>query len=170
MSIVIGIDPGSNGGIALLFGEAIALTETLNMANKTDQEMWRFIEHGGHQGATAWLEKVAARPGQGVTSMFTFGVNYGLIRAWIVAADMRRRHITPAKWQREFSLPTLKDCGYDKNKHSTRGPATTIKKKAHKDVAQELFPTIKVIHNIADALLIAEYGRRIMGREAGGKP
>lgn len=54
----------------------------------------------------------------------------------------------PGVWQKPFRLPTQKKAG------------NTAKKNTHKARAQELFPGLKITHAVADALLIAEYGRR----------
>ena len=59
------------------------------------------------------------------------------------------RRVSPGVWQREFNLPTIKAAG-----------SSTKKKNEHKARAQELFPQFNMTHAIADALLIAEWGRR----------
>ena len=87
-------------------------------------------------------------PGQGVTSMFNFGKSYGNLEAFLVAAAIPFERVTPSVWQREFGLIKKK------------GETHTQKKNRHKSLAQELFPSVKVTHAVADALLIAEYGRR----------
>ena len=95
------------------------------------------------------LEKVNAMPGQGVVSMFNFGQNYGFIQGVLKAHEIPYELVTPQKWKKEFS------CTSDKN--------TSI------EVCKRLFPNVslkatdrcKKDHDgIAEALLIAEYGRR----------
>jgi Holliday junction resolvasome RuvABC endonuclease subunit len=82
-------------------------------------------------------------PRQGVSSTFKFGTSYGFLRGVLVALEVPFEAVTPAKWQRSMSCLTKGD------------------KNVTKARAQELFPEVKVTHAIADALLIAEYGRRI---------
>lgn len=141
----IGIDPGKSGGIAFAFDgnyDAIKMPATLadvfsELVNATCD-------------ATALIEKVGPMPKQGVKSMFSFGENYGALQMVLTALGCPWDLVTPAKWQKEFGL-------YGKKLEGT------AKKNAHKAVAQRLFPTVKVTHATADALLIAEYCRRKHG-------
>jgi len=150
---VMGIDPGAGGGYAVVNDDDMACAYT---APATESDLWHEIRSWVGVKA-AFIEQVHAMPGQGVTSMFTFGQNYGALRMALIAASMPFETVTPAKWQRMFSLPTLKACG----------GSSTKKKNAHKARAQELFPGLKVTHATADALLIAEYGLRTMKERNG---
>jgi hypothetical protein len=47
-----------------------------------------------------------------------------------------------------------------------KGETRTAKKNRHKDLAQRLFPKVKVTHAIADALLLAEWLRRREGHSS----
>jgi hypothetical protein len=60
----------------------------------------------------------------------------------LTAAGIPFERISPQAWQKSLGCMT----GGDKNISKRR--------------AQELFPTMNVTHATADALLIAEYGRR----------
>ena len=148
---VIGIDPGKSGGIAVaIMGESVCYPMP-----DTEKDTWELIVslHGGHleqkPDAYAYIEKVHAMPGQGVTSMFNFGMNYGMLRAFLVAAGIPFETVTPQKWQKFFGLIRK-----DKNETNTQ------KKNRHKAKAQEIFPDLKITHKVADCLLIAEYGWR----------
>jgi len=81
-------------------------------------------------------------PKQGVKSCFTFGNGFGHLEMALIASNVGFRRVRPQAWQKEMQCLT----GGDKNVSKRR--------------AQELFPGIKVTHAIADALLIAEFGRR----------
>jgi len=141
---VLGVDPGKSGGMAWV-GCGVGARKMPD----TERDVWEFFQRGAFGEHFALIEKVHAMPGQGVTSMFNFGVSYGQLRMALIAASIPFETVSPAKWQRSFGLPTLKDAG-----------SGTAKKNAHKAKAQELFPSLRVTHAIADALLIAEYGRR----------
>ena len=108
------------------------------------------IMHVPKTEAFCVVEHVNAMPGQGVTSCFSFGQNFGfilgLLRAFVIPFELVR----PQKWKKEFS------CTSDKN--------TSI------EVAQRLFPDVdlrrtpkcsKPHDGIAEALLMAEYARRL---------
>ncbi|MCH2612657.1 MAG: hypothetical protein MK006_16450 [Pirellulales bacterium] len=140
----VGIDPGKNGGVALLDnGNAHAwkMPET----EKDTQDLFEELALGDK--VFCLIEEVHAMPGQGVVSMFSFGRNYGMLRAMLVANYIPFETVTPQTWQREYGL-------------TNRQWSKTVKKNHHKARAQELFPHIKMTHALADALLIAEYGRR----------
>ena len=67
----------------------------------------------------------------------------------LTAAGIPFERVRPQQWQK--SLGCL-----------TKGDKNVTKRKA-----QELFPMMKVTHATADALLIAEYGRRVSNRMVG---
>ena len=62
-----------------------------------------------HAGAVAFLERVGARPGQGVTSMFNFGMTNGLIRGMLAAYSYRTTLITPQEWRKRLKVAEGKD-------------------------------------------------------------
>lgn len=70
-----------------------------------------------------------------------------------LAAGLRVEYVSPQKWQRALGLLS---------KGRGLGQGDTAKKNRNKAKAQELFPGVKVTHAIADALLLAEYGRRTL--------
>ena len=142
--IYIGVDPGKNGGIAIIdsdgviafpFSEERLLIELDGIAQEYE--------------CICYLEHVHAMPKQGVSSTFNFGMNFGFIQGVLKAYEIPYELVTPQKWKKEFS------CTSDKN--------TSI------EVCKRLFPNAnlkatdrcKKDHDgMAEALLIAEYGRR----------
>ena len=101
-------------------------------------------------GVTAVVEKVGARPGQGVTSMFNFGRSAGYIEGVLSALGIPYQLIPPATWKKEFSL-----IGKDKQ-------ASIV-------TCHKLFPDVDLKRSNrcrtdsdgkAEALLLAEYARR----------
>ena len=146
--IYIGIDPGKNGGIAKIN------TDTGFVKTVTFSEESLISELEGYfmfdkSPLRCVLEKVNAMPGQGVVSMFNFGMTFGFIQGVLKAYEIPYELVTPQKWKKEFS------CTSDKN--------TSI------EVCKRLFPNVnlkatdrcKKDHDgMAEALLIAEYGRR----------
>ena len=139
---IIGLDPGTNGGIAWI-------TDGKPCAEKmpdTLQDLWELIVSislnagSGGTGVHAYLEQVYSSPQQGVKSAFTFGNGFGHLEMALTAAGIPFTRVRPQIWQKELNCLT----GGQKNITKQR--------------AQELFPSIKVTHAIADALLIAKYG------------
>jgi crossover junction endodeoxyribonuclease RuvC len=147
--IYIGIDPGASGGIGILDGNAVGATI---IKNATEREVYDringLINHGEH--GKAIIEKVGAMPKQGLSSTFKFGQSYGSIRMALIAAGIPFDEVTPQRWQKELGLI-----------RSNKNETITAKKNRHKAKAQQLFPHVKITHAIADALLIAEYCRRV---------
>ena len=149
MARTIGIDPGKRGGIAFV-GSDHTEVETLTLKQMTDRDVWEAL--AGNDDCTCVLEKVHAGPKIGSSASFKFGDSFGCLRMAAIAAGVRLVLVSPQKWQKEFGL-IVKGRGL--------GQDDTSKKNRNKAKAQELFPSVKVTHAIADALLIAEYGRRL---------
>lgn len=145
---VLGIDPGrSSGSIAYVWRQDGKLHgEAFYLCDMTEYEIWDTLKRYSSKAKFAVLERVHAMPKQGVSSSFKFGTSYGELRMAIVAAGIRVEHITPQKWQKAMKCLS----GGDKKVTRTR--------------AQEVFPNIKITHKNADALLIAEFGRRFLSK------
>lgn len=142
MKTIIGIDPGISGGIAVFVKGVRA---EVHKMPQTDFDLFCLLIANSapfEDGVYCFLEQVHSMPGQGVASSFKFGEGYGKLQMALTAIGIPYERVTPQKWQKALGCLT----GGDKNISKAR--------------AQELFPYIKVTHAIADALLIAEYGRR----------
>lgn len=143
MKKVLGVDPGAGGGFAVLDGEG-KLIECIAMP-ETDHDINDFFTR--HEDADcAYLEQVHSMPGQGVSSTFKFGMNYGFLRAMLTAHKIRWVDVTPSKWQAALCIKPIKDEPKVAHKNRLKGRA------------QQLFPKAKVTLKTADALLIAHYG------------
>lgn len=170
--IVLGIDPGGSGGIAALhFEDADTSGKVVDVAvhkmPETERDMLDLFGSFNGLDVRAYLEKVHASPGMGVVSAFSFGGNYKTIRTALIAKEIPFDEVTPQLWQKSIGGLVSKSVKVRKQEPSEQ-PAKAIKafKKRDKNVskrrAQELFPTVqKITHAYADALLIAEYGRRV---------
>jgi Holliday junction resolvasome RuvABC endonuclease subunit len=141
-SVIIGIDPGQSGGIAFLepqhgpFG-VVAATKMPD----TEADVRDLFGQGNK--AFAFIESVHSMPKQGVSSSFKFGRNYGFLRGVLIALGIPFEEVTPQKWQKAMGC-------------MSRGDKNVTKARA-----QQLFPSVpRITHATADALLIAEFGRR----------
>lgn len=142
----IGIDPGVSGGIAVIDENGDVLR--VSKMPDTEEDLLEELKHGICITATgrahfATLEYVRSTPQMGVVSAFTFGRGYGALRMALTSLRIPYEEVTPPKWQKAIGCRTKGDKNVSKAK------------------AQELFPNIKITHANADALLIAEYGRRV---------
>ena len=66
-----------------------------------------------YRPALVCIEKVAARPGQGVTSMFNFGYNAGILEGIVGALKLQLHFVTPQKWMNRIlvGIPKSDDKG-----------------------------------------------------------
>jgi len=152
---VLGIDPGLSGGLAFNSGDTLRVfaTPTIqtqfvkNGKKKTRSDMnlsevVRLIRE--NRPDVAYIEKVAAMKGQGVTGMFRFGQNFGQWQGILAALGIRLIMVTPQVWKKQFQLNRDKD--------------------ASLDLARKLFPNnlesfrLKKHDGLAEAALIRKYG------------
>ena len=113
--LIYGIDPGFTGAIALYWPDAGTI-EVHDMPVMTNPKGKTIINpHGvldilANEGgkSLAVIEQVAARPGQGVSSMFKFGEGYGHLQMACAASKLPLRYVTPATWKRYFGLTASK--------------------------------------------------------------
>lgn len=141
----IGLDPGVNGGAACV-DEAGKPLAVIAFGKSTERDIWNWLLAQNDVQAV-YLEDVSASPQMGVVSAFTFGKGFGRLEAWGIALgatwNAPYHKVRPLKWQ------TLLGCRSKGNKNVTKAKA------------QQLFPSLKITHAISDALLIAEYARRV---------
>lgn len=144
---VMGVDVGVNGGLAVLradgtvehlraFKPTMTYPEIVAAARAGLEAL---IKIGGY---AVFIEVIGHMPHDGGLGSITFGRVDGLLRGALLALGAVMKDVTPVAWQSKL------DClsGGDKNVTKRR--------------AKELFPAVKITHAVADALLIAEYGRR----------
>ena len=55
------------------------------------------------------VEAVHAFPGQGVSSTFKFGKNYGELRMALIAAEIPFNEVTPRSWQKFYGMKKDKE-------------------------------------------------------------
>ena len=139
-SFYMGIDPGYSGSVAVV-DEGGAIFEVIRL-DRTEHDVSTAVGVWAPRIQMAYLEKVHSMPRQGVSSTFKFGTSYGFCRGVLVSHAIPFTEVTPAKWQQAMGCRS----GGDKN--------------VTKAAAQRLWPSEKVTHRTADAMLIAEYGRR----------
>ena len=145
--IYIGIDPGKSGAIAFLDDY---LNVSVYKFNVTETDIAKIFTEYCTSHKFALIEKVHSMPKQGVKSTFTFGQNYGFLRACLICNKISFDEVTPNTWQKALGCQTKGDKNITKSK------------------AQQLFPHIKITHAIADALLIAYYNKTVYNRKVKG--
>lgn len=149
--IFLGIDPGASGGWAIVVQDGY-LVRTGKLSD-WPKFLAQFKSPAEFQ---ITLEKVWATPQMGVTSAWSFGMNYGRICGTLDAIGRPYREVTSMKWQREMGLiQSGRKIGQNDDK-----------KNRNKAAAMALHPKTfeKITHATADAILIAEYSRRLWNR------
>ena len=141
MTSIIGLDPGANGAAVLLRSDGTV--DIAQFSKMTQADIADALREWALEPCHAYLEQVHAMPKQGVSSTFKFGMGFGFLVGCLTALKIPFEYVTPNTWQKYLGCQSKGDKNVTKQK------------------AQQLFPNEKVIHATADALLIAEYGRRI---------
>lgn len=146
MTCVLGIDPGISGAIAFYFPETpdkiSAYDVPVAFGEISAPALASLVR--GYNPSSAFIERVNAMPGQGVSSTFKFGTSFGDVRGVIGALNIPLHHVTPGKWKKHFSL--------------------TADKEQARALAIRMFPScahhfnLKKHHGRAEAALIALYG------------
>jgi crossover junction endodeoxyribonuclease RuvC len=114
MHIYGGIDPGKTGGVVFLDengGVVFSCVTPLitNKKGKTEynvQEMVNALQSFKADGSQMFLciENVHAMPGQGVTSMFSFGRGLGLWEGIVAALRIPTIMVRPQEWQKDILM------------------------------------------------------------------
>ena len=142
--IIIGIDPGLSGGIAVIENGRIVETHRMPVVKfggkkVMDSRGLREILIERDYASRVVIEKVHAMPGNGKVSMFTFGFGAGVIEGVLAGITMPFEYVTPQKWQSILN-----------------GIDSTLKKKRSIVYCNGRFPTIgKLTDGEADAVCMA---------------
>jgi crossover junction endodeoxyribonuclease RuvC len=159
----IGIDPGNSGGIAavnpstgsvLLFDMPTLTVVGTKSKKYVDAHTLSAIlsgflenEETGVRPPLAVVEAVNAMPGQGVVSMFNFGMGYGIIQGVIAALKIRSTRVSPVRWKKFM----LQDMGKDKDASIARAL------ELYPQSANQIVGIRKKKDGLAEALLLAHY-------------
>lgn len=105
--MILGIDPGATGAIAVLSDEGYLIrVEDLPHIPKAGLQPAMVAEwlREVDDVKCAFIERVAARPGAGVSGMFNFGRDYGVLLGVLGALAIPYALVTPAKWKADLRL------------------------------------------------------------------
>ena len=152
--LVIGIDPGLSGAIAILEDKKVLNILDMpvmaegkkNKRQINSAQLVNIIKKNIHKTdeISVVVEQVNAMPGQGVTSMFNFGQTFGAIKGVCAALELPIFFIRPSKWKKHFELiNSSKDAS--RTKAIEMYPSLSDKLSKKKDV------------NKSDAILIARF-------------
>jgi crossover junction endodeoxyribonuclease RuvC len=112
--IICAIDPGIEGGIAILDDGMLDVAADLPVAGEGAQRMVSgpllasIFDLHPHVSLCI-LERTSAMPGQGVSSMYRFGRAVGTIEGVLSARKIPIRYVTPAVWKKGLGLSPDKE-------------------------------------------------------------
>lgn len=158
MMTVAGIDPGKTGALALLHADGSVNFHDVPMIKLRGKEKPAWSEWvNDWSSALRWadvdmivIEDVSARPGQGVTSMFTFGRTLGFVHGIVATVCNCPIHfVTPSVWKAKLGLLNSGK-GASREICRTLYPSTAPKVARVKDDGR------------AEAVLLAHYGRKFL--------
>ena len=159
-TMVMGIDPGLSGGIAMLKESGLVATAEMPIAmkgagtGKVKNEvngaalniLLREWVAGQSDEVIVVVEQVSSMPEQGVASVMSLGDSRGCIRGVIAARGYPMHWVTPQRWKKHFGLQADKELARAK--------------------AIQLYPEAplsrKRDHNVAEAILIARFGWEVL--------
>ena len=156
MKLIIGIDPGMTGAVAILPEDGHAEVMELFPSADGKRVVLPPYDFDLSGPIKVWIEDINAIPTFGSQTSFKMGRALGALETWADGLPHASiEYVKPAKWKKAFGLIL--------DKEST-GPE---KKRISLECARRLFPGVDLHrvadHNKAEALLIAEYGRRVGG-------
>lgn len=158
--IFIGIDVGKKGAIAFVRVEppeqarVEVYAQPLTGTKPDEQQMVNLLTKRHLPICHAYIERAHAMPKQGSTSAVSFGTLYGMWLGMCAMADISCRVVSAVTWQKVMLAGESRSDGTK---------AASIR------VAKRMFPGVSLLptdrcrtdsDGMADALLIAEYGRR----------
>jgi hypothetical protein len=160
MKTVLGIDPGINGGLAIISEDGVLFEKMPVIGNQVDKHnLFHWLQAHEPEIDFAMFELSHMRPGQSTQSVFTFGRGVGTIEMALVAAGISYVCVAPRVWTKVVHSGT---------------PASMAPKDRSRLALTQLFPKVdlrfgksqKPHEGCMDALLIAHYGRQLASANA----
>lgn len=165
--IYIGVDPGLNGAVGVLseispyWRTEVYDTPTMVVSGVKDKRVYNtaamaallrpFAEQVGDDVLVV-LESVHSMPKQGVASSFSFGQGLGMWQGIIAALELPLEMPSPQRWKKEIMADQGKDKDASRFKAIALFPSLAGQLARVKDDGR------------AEAILMAEYGRRLRKR------
>ncbi|MFA5035679.1 MAG: hypothetical protein WC479_00680 [Candidatus Izemoplasmatales bacterium] len=157
MKIYVGFDPGKAGAFAAISENGECMTEhTYPMSGDNEinlSELASLLKLLQEQGTVqATIEKVHSMPGQGVASMFSFGMTTGMIHGVVAALGIPRFLVSPQTWKKKILYDTVKD----------KNAAIEYCARVYPYISLLATPRSQKAHTgIADAICIARYAYEV---------
>lgn len=152
-NIILGIDPGEKGAATLVDIETEKVLFICDLSKEPEQQIQQLLYSYGNP-KHCFIEKVGSRKGNSANAMFSFGENYGAIKAVLRLNKVKFNYVTPQKWQSWCGIYGANSA----HKNGTKLKAFELCKKVY---GSDLFlgPKGGLKDGRCDSLLIALYGK-----------
>ena len=168
MKHILGIDPGLDGGFVMIDDDGKIVHQSIMPVIKLEsikakkKSIKKVLDLQGIDKllrelnpTMAYLEWVSARPGNGNVSMFNFGCGFGALEMGLVATATPYVLVRPQTWSKVMHL------GISKN-IDAKDRSLMVFKRSYPGINLRASDRCTTVHSgMLDALLIAEYGRRL---------
>lgn len=156
-TVIIGIDSGASGGVAIIFPNGEAQASPIGSVSDLCEVFKDAIRHSEKSGyfIEAALEEVTGYIGgkpQPASRSFVLGKSYGAIIGLLIGLEIPFRTVRPQKWQSGLS--------------GVKGLSYAQRKRKLKDYAVQMYPHLKPTLKTADAILIANFWKGVLSHEA----
>jgi hypothetical protein len=159
---IVGIDPGKQGGIAVIDFQEGSLHQLVKMPEGTHDLIGILSELvGDSPRLRVAVEEVSPFHGASSTSSFTFGRGFGRLEGVLDSLGIPWEPIKPQAWMRGLRIPP-------RIKRGAKKESQKHFKLRLRDHARRLFPQASIWESsqskqleVCDALLIAECYRRL---------
>jgi hypothetical protein len=152
---VVGIDPGVQGAVAYIADSETIVRDLPTYAVSTTHQIDPLALSeilGAYSPELVVVEDNRAQGRNGSMANFSMGFSMGTILAVVTLLRLPLLRVKPSEWQRGVGLGSVPGAS---RKNASRARA--------QEMWPNLLPELKRVadHNRAEALLIAEYGRKV---------
>lgn len=167
--VYIGIDPGSQGFVAVNYGNGEF--DYLAISDNGYCDIADFLSNvfsRAEGNAVCCMEEIHAVFGSSAKATFSFGEVFGALQGILAALKIPYHLVPPKTWQKEIWIN--QDKVYKAKVNSKGEPSRQVDNKPTSiNAAKRLFPGVdfrrtpkckRIDDNKCDAMLICEYGRR----------
>lgn len=149
---VLGIDPGLDGGWALVAPDGELLATGVMPTVKNEKSTGKIIRTVNAEGLatrlstltpfTAAIERVHSMPKQGVASTFKFGESYGIVLGVLGALGVTVRHLETQEWPKLLGLLVAKSSAERKRRNRLAFQSTYSALRESKPTSGEVDATL----------------------------
>ncbi len=150
---VLGIDPGEKGAAVLIDIDTEKIIYMTDISKEPEQQLQELLYSYGNP-KHCFIERVGSRKGNSAQAMFTFGENYGAIKAVLRLNKIDFNEVLPQKWQSWCGI-------YGANSATKNGTKLKAFELCKKVYGSDIFLGARggLKDGRCDALLISLYGK-----------